>query len=314
MKLHIKIIALLLIVSSASTQAQTTLMTKWETGERLMYIIEETTTGESVAGQRSFGLQSSLKLDTTWEVGGASPDGDVKLNVSIDRVRYTTDGKGDAAMIQDLKFDSDAKAEPQSKPEEGVAEVLSSYMGAVAAVTIDGRGRVSEFSLPYELSEKLKGTSARKLAGFFGDLFTSDGLRLRLTNWLVAFPAEKISNGTTWSQELPSRGGAKIVGIRKYELVGAVTKDADNFVQINVTPQVKARNANSFMIANLDGDGWVHLDPKTHKIKEFVLQRKDILLTRYSEESFDLAYSVKLWSPAPQGEQGAALNGAPRRK
>jgi hypothetical protein len=295
MKLHIKIIALLLIVSSASTQAQTTLMTKWETGERLMYIIEQTFKAKSEAGQKSLELQSSLKLDTTWEVVGALPDGDVKLNVSIDRVRYTADGKGAAAMIQDLKFDSDAKAEPQSEPEEGVAEVLSSYVGAVAAVAIDGRGRVSEFSLPDELSEKLKGTMARELAGFFGDLFTSDGLRLRLTNWLVAFPAEKISNGTTWSQVVPSRGGAKIAGIRNYELVGAVTKDADNFVQINVTPQLKARDANRFMITNKDGDGWVHLDPKTHKIKEFVLRRKDIILTRYTEQSFDLAYSVKLY-------------------
>ena len=294
MKLHIKIFALLLIASSASTQAQTTLMTKWETGERLMYIIEETSTGKSEAGQRSIELQSSLKLDTTWEVMGVSPDGDVKLNVSIDRVRFTADGKGDAAFCQDLKFDSDAKAEPQSRPEESVAEVLSSYVGAVAAVAIDGRGRVSEFSFPNELSEKLKGTMARELAGFFGDLFTSDGLRLRLTNWLVAFPAEQISNGTTWSQELPSRAGAKFVGIRKYELVGAVTKDADNFVQINVTPQLKARDANRFKIAIQDGDGWVHLDPKTHKIKELVLRRKDTISMGYLDYSFDLVYSVKL--------------------
>lgn len=298
------VLLIAILAASSSTQAQTTLMTKWETGERLMYIIEETSTGKSGVGQkRSFELQNSLKVDTTWEVGGTSPDGDVKLNVSIDRVRYTADGKGAAAMIQDLKFDSDAKAEPQSKPEQGVAEVLSSYVGSVAAVAIDGRGKVTEFSLPDELSEKLKEAKSRELAGFFGDLFTSDGLRLRLTNWLVAFPAEKLSNGTTWSQELPSRGGAKIVGICKYELVGAVTKDADNFVQINVTPQLKARDANIFKIANQDGDGWVYLDPKTHKIKEFVLRRKDIISTRFTEQSFDLVYSVKLQSPAPEGEQ-----------
>lgn len=312
--LRTPVIVIAIFAVSSSTQAQTTLMTKWEAGERLTYLIEETSTGKSGFGQQSFELQASLKLDTTWEVGGTSPDGGVKLNVTIDRVRFTSDGKGAAAMIQDLKFDSDAEVEPQSKPEQGVAEVLSNYVGSVAAVAIDERGKVTEFSLSEELSEKLKEAKSRELAGFFGSLFTSDGLRRRLTDWLVAFPSEELSDGTTWSQELPSRAGPKIVAIREYELVGAASKDADNFVQINVTPQLKARDANLFKIANQDGDGWVHLDPKTHKIKEFALRRKDIISTSFSEQSFDLVYSAKLRSSAPEGEQGAALNGAPHRE
>ena len=300
--LRILIIAIAAVLVSSSIQAQTTLANKWETGERSAYVVDDQFSSKSTVGQRSFELRQSLKLDTTWEVEGTSPDGAVKLNVSIDRVRYTADGKGAAVMIKDLKFDSNAKAEPQSKPEQGVAEVLSSYVGPVASVAIDGRGRVTEFSLSEELSEKLKDTKSRELAGFFGDLFTSNGLRHRLTTWLVAFPAETISRGTTWSQEVPSRAGAKIVGIRKYELVGSIRKEADTFVQINLTPQFKASDDTGLKIANQNGDGLVYLDPKTHKIREFVLRHQGTI-TSFTDQSFNIVYSAKLRLPAPEGEQ-----------
>lgn len=300
--LRILIIAIAAVLVSSSIQAQTTLATKWETGERIAYVIDDQFSSKSTVGQRSFELRQSLKLDTTWEVEGTSPDGAVKLNVSIDRVRYTADGKGAAMMIQNLKFDSNAKAEPQSEPEQGVAEVLSSYLGPVASVAIDGRGEVTEFSLSQELSEKLKDTKAREFAGFFGDLFTANGLRHRLTTWLVAFPAETISSGTTWSQEVPSRAGAKIVGIRKYELVGSIRKEADTFVQVNLTPQFKASDDIGLKIANQNGDGSLYLDPKTHKIREFVLRHQGTI-TSFTDQSFNIVYSAKLRLPAPEGEQ-----------
>ncbi|XZE53084.1 hypothetical protein SH139x_004804 [Planctomycetaceae bacterium SH139] len=296
------VIALTMFAGSSSAQAQSTLTTKWQDGEKRTYVIDDNYTSRSTVGQQTFELRQSLTLDTTWEVDATSPDGGVKLNVSIDRVRYTADGKGAAAIIQNLNFDSNAETEPKSKPEQGVTKALKNYVGPVGVVAIDGLGSVTEFSISDTLSEKLKDTGVRELAGFFGDLFTPNGLRHRLTNWLVAFPAGPLPDSKTWSQELPSRAGATIVAIRNYELVGSTRIDAGTFLQINFTPQFKASDDTKLKIADQKGNGVVHLDKDTHHIRDFVLRHQG-RITSFSDQTFDIVYSAKLRSIPREGEQ-----------
>lgn len=300
--LRILVIVIAILAGSSSTQAQSTLMTEWQDGEIRTYVIDDKYTTKSTVGQQTFELHQSLTLDTTWEAEGTLPDGGVKLNVSIDRVRYTADGKGAAAIIQNLRFDSSAEAEPKSKPEQGVTRALEGYVGPVGTVAIDGLGNVTDFSISDKLSEKLKDTGTRELAGFFGDLFTPNGLRHRLTNWLVAFPAQPMPDSKTWSQELPSRAGAKIVAIRNYELIGSARKDADTFLQINFTPQFKASDDTKLKIADQKGSGVVHLDKETHHIRDFVLRHQG-RITSFSDQTFDIVYSAKLRSMPREGEQ-----------
>jgi hypothetical protein len=166
---------------------------------------------------------------------------------------------------------------------------------------MDAQGKVTNFSLSEELSEKLKEAKTRELKGFFGDLFTPNGLRHRLTNWLVEFPAEELSSGTKWNQEVPSRAGAKIVGIRNYELIGSMRQDADTFLQIYLSPQFKTSGDSRSKVVDQNGVGWVYLDPETHKVTEYVLQHQGVTKS-FAEHSFDIEYSAKLRSPTPEGE------------
>lgn len=291
------LIAIAVFAASSFTQAQTTLMTKWEDGEKRTYVIDDKYTSKSTVGEQTFELDQSLTIDTIWEAKSTLPDGGLKLSVSIDRVRYTANGKGAAAIIRNLRFDSNAGAEPRSKPEQGVAKALGTYVGPVGAVAIDGRGNVTDFSLSDELSEELNGTASRELAGFFGDLFTPSGLRHRLTNWLVAFPTEPLPDNATWSQELPSRVGAKVVAIRNYELVGSTRKGADTLVRINFTPQFKASDDTKLKVADQSGDGHVFLDTETNRIREFVLHHQGTI-SSFSDQKFDIVYSARV---RPQG-------------
>ncbi len=299
--LRILVIAITIFAGSSSAQAQSTQMTKWQDGEKRTYVIDDKYTSRSTVGQQTFELNQTVTLYTTWEAD-VSPEGGVKLNVSIDRVRYTADGKGAAAIIQNLSFDSNAETEPKSKPEQGVTKVLESYVGPVGIVAINGLGNVTDFSFSDELSERLKDTGARELAGFFGDLFTPNGLRHRLTNWLVEFPAEPLPDGKTWSQELPSRAGPNIVAIRNYELVGSTRTDADTLLQINFTPQFKASDDSKLKIADQKGNGVVHLDKDTHHIRDFVLRHQG-RITSFSDQTFNIEYSAKLRSTPREGEQ-----------
>lgn len=293
--LRILCIAVTAFLVSSSSQAQTAFTAKWETGEKFICVISDKYTSKSTVGQQSFELQQSLTLDTTWEVKRISPNGGVELNVCIDRVRYTADGKGGAAVIRNLSFDSNAESEAKSKPEQSVADALNNYVGAVSAVSIDRRGRVTAFSLSDELSEKLKSAMTRELAGFFGNLFTPNGLRQRLTSWIVVFPAKPVSNGETWNQELPSRAGAEIVCIRNYTLVGAIISGADTVLQIDVTPELKTSDDAKWEVTDQQGDGVVYLDQQTHQIRDFVLRHHGRIMS-FSDDTFNLVYSVKLRS------------------
>ena len=63
--------------------------------ETFHYVIEEKKSGGSSYGGKSFDLSTSLILDTTWKVEKVLPNGSVKLNVHIDRLRYTANGIGE---------------------------------------------------------------------------------------------------------------------------------------------------------------------------------------------------------------------------
>jgi hypothetical protein len=86
-----------------------------------------------------------------------------------------------------------------------------------------------------------------------------------------------------------------LLDIRTYELIEPLHKDADTSMQLKLTPQLKEGENSKWEIASQDGNGHVHLDPKTHKIKEFVMRHQSIMIPFWGgEHSYKTEYSVKL--------------------
>ena len=198
---------LTLLLAASQAQAQIALLWKWNQGEKLAYVIQDTYTSKSTVGQEFFELTQELTLDTTWHVKSVGHTGEASIVVTIERVRFNANGKGEAAWFGTVSFDSKPETKPQRDTEKSLFRVLKSLLGSEIALAVNAQGRVLRFDLPKVLVSTMADQVTRELAGFFGDLFTTDGLRHRLTNWLVALPAEPVLEKQSWHEDKPSRLG-----------------------------------------------------------------------------------------------------------
>ena len=178
---------LILLLAASQAQAQIALRWKWNQGEKLAYVLQDNSTSKTTVVKDFFELTQDLTLDTTWHVKSVGPTGEASIVVTIERVRFNANGKGEAAFVT-MNLDSKHETELQRESEKSVFSVLKSLLGSEIALAVNAQGRVLRFDLPKVLVSTMEGQVARELAGFFGDLFTADGLRYRLTNWLVALP------------------------------------------------------------------------------------------------------------------------------
>ncbi len=291
------------LVMLSSTEAQTTLIPKWEVGKTLNYEIEDNSFTKMGGGDDDFfELSMKLKLDTKWKVEKVLADGSVEFSVGIERVRFSAAGKGAAAAIPDLTFDSNVKSIPKQNPGKVVALVLKEYVGPVGNVSIDRRGGLTGFSASKELTEIWKNSG--ELAGFFGGIFKHDGVRDLLTAWLVAFPDDPVPNGQTWNKEQVSRFGKGFASVRNYKLIGPVVKDGVSLLQIDVASKIKEVALQGpgeipgidieQKITKKDGSGQVFLDNNTRHIRKVVLQQELDVKDSYSDIKSKFEYSANL--------------------
>ena len=71
--------------------------------------------------------------------------------------------------------------------------------------------------------------------------FTEDGVRRRLTNWLVAFPKTRIAKGDTWRQEYPSRLGKSTLSVHSYTFAGTARLGGQTVLRIDAKTTVTLR-------------------------------------------------------------------------
>jgi len=275
MKFLLLAITLSVLLGSFS-KAQMNLAPKWAKGMTHKYLIEynfssETVYDEDLDDENNAGLSQILKLDTSWEFEKALANGSSELGVTIDRVRFTANGKGEAAMVKNLTIDSNEKGEREGHFENIVGPVLKAYVGPVGTVTVDAHGKMTGFSPVDEFAEKFT-SMASELAGFFGKSFWIDGVKDHLTEWLVGFPEGPVAKGDTWNQKLGTQFGNGIVCVHNYELVGPVLNDGGSWIQLDITSKIKESDDPDpeIELTNREGSGVVHLDSNTHLISKFV--------------------------------------------
>ena len=287
-------LGMLIIIFASHAQAQTALLWKWKQSDKLTYVLEDNYSSKSGGGNLVFDLSQTLILDTTWHVKSVGPTGEAGIVVTIERVRFTTDGKGGAA-IGNISFDSKDTTKPKSKRDEAVFNVLNSLLGSEITLTVSAQGSVSKFDLPMRLASTLEGNTTRELAGFFGDAFTAGGVRHRLTNWLVALPNEPVSEKESWREDKLSRLGKSVTCVHSYTLAAPVQRDGHTLMKIDVKPELRllVDNAGKQKITEQDGKGVVYFDSRTGRLTESVLTHRAILET-FGTTTLDAKTTVKL--------------------
>ncbi len=297
---------LILLLAASQAQAQIALRWKWNQGEKLVYVLQDNYTSKSTVDrvpgdlEQFFELTQDLTLDTTWHVKTVGPTGEASIVVTIERVRFRANGKGDAA-IGTMSFDSKHETKPQRQTEKSLFSVLKSLLGSEIALAVNAQGRVLRFDLPKVLVSTMEDRVTRELAGFFGDLFTADGLRHRLTHWLVALPTEPVSEKQSWQEDKPSRLGENFPCLYSYTFAARVERDGHTAIKIDVKPELKLRGLEADKdrpkITEQDGKGIVYFDNRAGRITESVVsQRFEIQMADFTKTMDKLAIktTVKL--------------------
>ena len=140
-----------------------------------------------------------------------------------------------------------------------------------------------------------------ELAEFFGDLFTADGLRHRLTNWLVALPTDPVSEKQSWQEDKPSRLGKNFPCLYSYTFAARVERDGHTAIKIDVKPELKLLGLEADKdrpkITEQDGKGIVYFDNRAGRITESVVsQRVEMQMADFTKTTDNLAIktTVKL--------------------
>jgi hypothetical protein len=219
--------------------------------------------------------------------------GEAIIVVTIGRVRFNAKGKGDAA-IGTMSFDSKNATEPQREPVKNVFSVLKSLLGSEIALAVNAQGRVLRFDLPKLLVARMDDQATRELAGFYGDLFTADGLRHRLTSWLVALPTDRVSEQQSWQEDKPSRLGKEFPCLYSYTFAARVEGDGHTAIKIDVKPELKLigleADKDRPKITEQDGKGIVYFDNWAGRMTESVVsQRVEMQTTDDTKTAVKLA-------------------------
>jgi hypothetical protein len=306
-------VATLLEWGATSAAAETTLRWKFKQGEKLAYLIEEKDATKATSDEDVIELTQTLLLDTTWTVKAVDDSGKADIGVTIDRVRFRAEGKGVAKGIGAIDYDSKEQREPEDETWKGLKFLRSSLAAAVGAeftLKIDPQGRISDVMVPDKLAKALAATAAQELAGFFGSSFTAEGIKLKLTDWIVHLPLAAVTpKEKSWTDKRPMHKLATLALMCIYR--GPETRDGNRLERIDISPELTVQREPDKAydkITSQEGKGVIYFDNQSGKLVEYALRHKVALesyvgSSKYAETDAETVVTVKLGkAEAEKGE------------
>lgn len=246
--------------------AQTTLRYQLKQGEKLHYVVEQSTALQTQQGR--MGIKASCEV--AWEVGAADAAGKTKIALKVDRVQLdaqTPNGK--------LQIDSKDGKEPVGQVKEMLGDLYAGLKEAEITMSMDARGNVSDLHLPKALV-----AAARKMAGGPGlaEAFTEDGLKRLFGLSGQALPEGSVMKDQSWdhTQTIKFRGG-NLVQDTKSTYQGPIERDGKKLEKIGLKPTLKldgGRVTTRITIKQMDAHGTAYFDNAAGRLVEASLEQK----------------------------------------
>lgn len=130
--------------------------------------------------------------------------------------------------------------------------------------------------LKFELGETLaahldENPITLELAGFYGHTFTSNGMRRRITNWLIASPSKPVSKGGSWRREQSTQYEDFLVCADTYTLAGPTQLAGQTLTKIDIKTELTLpENEKSERVKKIaeqsGGTGVVYFDERTGRV------------------------------------------------
>jgi RNA polymerase sigma factor (sigma-70 family) len=248
-----------------------TLRYRFKTGDSFRYVVERTIESESDAsvnvGNKQ--LRTTETYEVTWKVAGVDNEGNAKMTLVLDRVRYRSDQHFPGKL---LEFDSSKHRNPVGLA--GMVRVMSpilkAQVGAVFTCTMSPRGEISDFKVPKKLQGAVKKTRG------VSPLYTPEAFKRLLSHGGVVLPSGPIVKGAVWNQKGDSQhagGHATMTVDTRATYQGEADRDGKKLQEIALYPTATIdrrppTGLGPFTLKNQEGKGSMFFDNTTGRLVE----------------------------------------------
>jgi hypothetical protein len=211
--------------------AQTTLRYKFKKGEKLNYVMEQKMNMAMTVMGNDINMDMGQTIDMIWDIKDVDADGRAKMIQKIDRIRFKMGG----GQVGNVEFDSKEDKEPEGPVAKALAPIFKALAGAEIGLSMDAQGKVSDVTVPENVTKALKGPAAAGL----GEMFSEDGLKHMMDQSGLVVPKDAISKGKTWDQGMEMKSP---IGKMKIEIAntfdGQVKRDGKELERVAMKPKI----------------------------------------------------------------------------
>lgn len=284
--------------AAAPSRAQGTMLRyQFREGDELKYVVERKAETRMTAGVLDRSDVTTATYDVTWRVVGVHSDGNARLTLTVERLRYVEQGELPASK---LEFDSRKHRYPVGVP--SVARVLSAVLkaqvGAEFRCTLSPRGEVRDFKVPKKLADAIKATpglGAAYSAETFQQLLACPGG--------VVLPGDPVSRGSGWKERTGralAGGTARLNVETRATYPGEVERGGKALAAISLEPAVTAverfpaGGLAPYTVKEQEGKGSILFDNDRGRLVETEVSQTVDMESSHPDQSAKTTLKVKL--------------------
>lgn len=262
----------LFLLPSQFTKGQETLQWKFRSQENIRYNVVQNMKTSMKIGDNNVNQTMNQSMDMSWKILSVAASGDTVMNQVVDRIRMKSEG-GPAGL---LEFDTASEKKPDNPLIASMGETFQKIVNKPFTVTMKPDGQIDNVTVPPELIEAIRQSSAGNAAAL-----NEDSLKQMMKQSAVTLPGGPVVPNNTWTSQqsiqLPF-GNMQINSTMTF-----AGKDAMGNALINVVPKItvtpKEGAPVKMTLTNSDGRGQVTFN---------------IIQGRVSKSRLDLTMSMKI--------------------
>lgn len=217
----------LVLFSSASSSAQTTLRWRFQEGQTLNQSFHQDMKISMKVNDQNFDTAVKQTFDGVWRVGAVDADGSAEVVQQFTRVRMNLN-----APTGGFDFDSQSDEQPT-----GIGALMAPALKAMAkarfTMKMTPQGEIEHVEVSEETVRALQSLPG---AAQMGGAFTKEGLVNMVKQGSTSFPSEPLQKGGSWlnklETELPQLG--KMEAVSKLTYAGPEEVEGKSLERINV--------------------------------------------------------------------------------
>lgn len=220
-------------LGGATTRAAA-LKWKFQQGETLHYVMDQTVTTSLTGGPQDIKTTTNQTIDMQWNVKEVAADGAATLTQTVTRVRTKIE-----SPFATFEYDSKAGKDPEGPIAAGIVPLLKALIGAEFSFKMSPQGELTDVKIPESLSKAMR--EAGPAGG--GSMFSEEGLKNMVTESSLAIPGGDLEKGKSWTKQtkIPMPPVGDMMIDKTYSFQGADSAASKDVMRIDLQTKVEVK-------------------------------------------------------------------------